>query len=187
MVDVRIIGGSFRGRKIPLAKNTALRPSMSRIRETAFNWLAPTIWNASCLDAFAGTGVLGFEAISRGAASVHLIEQHSATAAQLKKTASLLGCESQVTVQQGDALRLIQRISEPSFDLVFLDPPFNQGLLINVIDGLLKSGCLKPKAQLYIEAEKSLVFSDVLKLDHWQQRKYKAAGDMHYALYQLSH
>jgi 16S rRNA (guanine966-N2)-methyltransferase len=123
--SVRIIGGLWRGRRLAVAGGAAsLRPTPDRVRETLFNWLQPEIEGALCLDLFAGTGVLGFEALSRGAAEVWLVERDRGLAAALESHAASLGAGSRTHVLREDADRFLAAEAGPRFDLAFLDPPY---------------------------------------------------------------
>ena len=128
----RIIGGKWRGRIIKFDPAEGLRPTTDRIRETVFNWLQPYIYQCRCLDVFAGSGVLGFEALSRGARSTVFIEQNKKTVNRLKDNIRTLAAEN-VSVYHQDALSWLQSAAverdDEKFDLVFLDPPFNSDLL----------------------------------------------------------
>jgi 16S rRNA (guanine966-N2)-methyltransferase len=134
---VRIIGGAWRRRWLPVAPVPGLRPSADAQRETLFNWLQPGLPGATVLDLFAGTGALGLEAASRGAHSVLLVEKSPVAARQLEANCRLLGA-AQVTVRQDDALRLLAQGREAAgldpFDLVFVDPPFEKGLVAPVLE-----------------------------------------------------
>ena len=156
---VRIIGGDWRRRWLPVAPVPGLRPSADAQRETLFNWLQPLLHGAAVLDLFAGTGALGLEAASRGAASVLLVEKSPPAARQLEANRAALGAE-QVTVRQGDALRLLAQGRHSSglgpFTLVFVDPPFGKGLVTPVLQGLVAGGWLAPDARVYVEQESSL-------------------------------
>lgn len=156
---VRIIGGDWRRRWLPVAPVPGLRPSADSQRETLFNWLQPLLPGAAVLDLFAGTGALGLEAASRGAASVLLVEKSPLAARQLKANCAALGAE-QVTVRQGDALRLLAQDRQSSglarFNVVFVDPPFGKGLVMPVLRDLVDGDWLAPDAQVYVEQENSL-------------------------------
>ncbi len=122
--EVRIIGGQWKRTKLPVADRPGLRPTPDRVRETIFNWLGQDLSGWRCVDAFAGTGALGFEAASRGAADVVLLERDPALAAQLRAMQQRLVATT-VTVERVDALAWLARCGPESFDLVFLDPPFD--------------------------------------------------------------
>ena len=139
-----------------------LRPTPDRVRETLFNWLQPVINGAHCLDLFAGTGVLGLEALSRGADSVVLVERDIQLARQLEKNIQWLQANAArlVTI---DALQWLQTNHEP-FDIVFLDPPFRQDLVFETCKLLIASGAISPGSLVYIESEPSLPLPDELEV-----------------------
>ena len=148
---LRIIGGSWRGRTWRFPEGE-IRPTPDRVRETLFNWLAPGIAGARCLDLFAGSGALGLEALSRGAARVVFVEQAARTARELRETLARFGGEraAAAQVQHQDAARYLQGTPE-AFDVVFLDPPFAAGLLAPVARQLEAGGWLRPSALIYAE------------------------------------
>lgn len=125
--EVRIVGGQWKRSKLPVADKPGLRPTPDRVRETLFNWLGQDLTGWRCVDAFAGTGALGFEAASRGAKEVTLIEQDAALVAQLRKIKEHLQAET-VQVQRGDGIAALKAWPAGSADLVFLDPPFDANL-----------------------------------------------------------
>lgn len=176
--QLRIVGGRLRGRKLPVAPAEGLRPTPDRVRETAFNWLQPFVLGASCLDLFSGSGALGFEAASRGASNVWLVERDRRLATQLQAVADRLG-ETAVHVVNADARAFLNRDAR-RFEIVFLDPPFRSGLL-ELACGLLEDrGWLATRAAVYLEAEAPL---SLLRLpDSWRIRREKRAGDVHYGL-----
>lgn len=150
---VRIIGGRWRGSKLPVAAVAGLRPTSDRVRETLFNWLQPMLADARVLDAFAGSGALGLEAASRGAAQVVLLENHPLLAASLREQAQRLGggeAAGLVGVVQDDVLRWLARVPAATFDLVFLDPPFGADLWAPALAAL--DPWLAPDAWLYVES-----------------------------------
>ena len=147
--EVRIVGGRWRGRKVRFPDVPGLRPSPDRVRETLFNWLASVVHGARVLDLFAGSGVLGFEALSRGAASAVLVERDRDAARQLRDSAAALGADA-AEVVEGDALAWLGP-GRGSFDVVFLDPPFGTGLLEQALDRLDRPGLLSPGACIYLE------------------------------------
>jgi 16S rRNA (guanine966-N2)-methyltransferase len=122
--EVRLLGGLWKRSKLPVADRPGLRPTPSRVRETLFNWLGQDLTGARCLDAFAGTGALGFEAASRGAREVLMVEQDPALVAQLQSVRTRLKAEA-VRVQRGDALAALRAAAGQGWDVVFLDPPFD--------------------------------------------------------------
>lgn len=145
---VRIIGGRWRGTRLEVPGIDGLRPSSDRVRETLFNWLQGQIVGARCLDLFAGSGALGFEAASRGAREVVMIERDVRAAAGLRLAAQRLQA-TQIEVVEGDALAWLQRGSEREFDLVFVDPPFATSLHQTALDRL--APWLADEAQVYLE------------------------------------
>ncbi|MGH8636943.1 MAG: 16S rRNA (guanine(966)-N(2))-methyltransferase RsmD, partial [Burkholderiales bacterium] len=125
---VRLIGGAYRSRILRFPARTGLRPTPDRVRETLFNWLGQDLSGRECLDLFAGSGALGFEAVSRGAHRVVMVESDAATWRALERNAALLGCQPVVELHRADALEFV-RDAGRAFDIVFLDPPFDSGLL----------------------------------------------------------
>ncbi|NPA72983.1 MAG: 16S rRNA (guanine(966)-N(2))-methyltransferase RsmD [Gammaproteobacteria bacterium] len=160
MGEVRIIGGDWRGRKLPVLLSEGLRPTSDRVRETVFNWLQFDVPGARCLDLFSGSGALGFEALSRGAKSVTFLELSSPVAKQLSQNLiTLQACHGEVV--QGDSLQWLARPVASSYDIVFVDPPFNQGLMQQAVDKLFISGVLSKSDEtscswLYLEQERTL-------------------------------
>jgi 16S rRNA (guanine966-N2)-methyltransferase len=150
--QIQIIGGMWRGRKIPVPDVPGLRPTPARIRETLFNWLAPFIVDARCLDLFAGSGALGIEALSRGARSATFIDQSPLAAVNIQNYLTRLSVK-EISVMQTSIP--CATLALAPFDIVFLDPPFQQGLLPPTCLWLAKSGLLKPQALIYIETEVS--------------------------------
>ncbi len=128
--QVRIIGGKWKGQKLRFSGGASLRPTLGRTRETLFNWLRPTIQGTRCLDAFAGSGILGFEALSQGAASVVLVEQNPRTIRSLETATQTLNAQTQCKIIKADLFVYLRRLQEP-FDIVFLDPPFSQPQLLD--------------------------------------------------------
>ena len=147
--NVRVIGGRWRGTRLPVADLPGLRPTADRVRETLFNWLMPALPGARVVDLFAGTGALGFEAVSRGAASAMLVERDAGQAAQLRATAARLQGGEAVTIAHADALAWLRAAPPGAFDLAFVDPPFSGGLWDAVLPALLPA--LSADAWLYVE------------------------------------
>ena len=152
---VRIIGGKWRGRRLPVPDCAGLRPTPDRVRETLFNWLQPLVNGAVCLDLYAGTGILGLEAISRGAAAAVLVEADPLLAGHIRRSIALLGAGREVHVEELEARAWLRR-SRAQFDLVFLDPPFGQGLVERSLGLLRAQHALRPGARIYVEAEPGL-------------------------------
>jgi 16S rRNA (guanine966-N2)-methyltransferase len=180
---VRIIGGHQRGKKIDFPNALGLRPTPSRIRETLFNWLMHHIRGAHCLDAFSGSGALGFEAWSRGAAQVTMIEASRSTYKNLKKQADLFDA-SVFQIIEGNALDYLNNTSNTNtnpFDIIFLDPPFDTPALLDKSILLLEEKHLLAKnGLLYTESDTPLT----LNTTHWKTLKEKKAGLVYYALHQ---
>lgn len=177
--SIRIIAGKYRGRKLPVLMAEGLRPTTDRVKETLFNWLMPYIHNTNCLDCFAGAGSLGFEALSRGAAKVSLIELNKAAVKQLLTNKQLLKSDS-VVVCNANVLDFLKTPTANKFDLVFIDPPFRQNLVTQTCE-LLENGWLAEQALIYVEMEAE--GSQQLP-NNWQLLKEKMAGQVAYRLYQ---
>jgi len=175
---LRIIGGQWRGRKLHFADGEGLRPTTDRVRETLFNWLQPLIQGAHCLDLFAGSGALGLEALSRGAAKVQFIERNPRAVQALRENLTLLHADN-AQVQQGDALTYLRGPAQP-FDVVFLDPPFRQDLLTPALELLSTGGWLKTDARIYIEMESEL--GEPHLPEGWEPLRSKQAGQVAYHL-----
>ena len=148
--QVRIIGGRWRNTKLPVPLSPGLRPSSDRVRETLFNWLMPRLGGARVLDLFAGSGALGLEAVSRGAAQATLVERDAALSRQLRESVARLGAQDQIAVVQADALQWLRQPAGPLADIAFVDPPFADGLWEAVIAGLPSH--LAADAWLYVES-----------------------------------
>ena len=174
---IRIIGGLFRGKKLSFPAIDGLRPTPDRVRETLFNWLMNTIHDARCLDAFAGSGALGFEAFSRGASRVVLVEYAPKAYANLHKT-SLSFNSPKLSVINKDASVYLQQTNE-QFDVIFLDPPFHQNHLSDCINTLTHSSILTPGGLIYIESPNDMELNPTV----WEQVKLKKAGQVFYGLY----
>ncbi|GMQ88480.1 MAG: 16S rRNA (guanine(966)-N(2))-methyltransferase RsmD [Gammaproteobacteria bacterium] len=177
---MRIIAGQWRGRKLTFPDVCGLRPTSDRIRETLFNWLQPVLPGANCLDLFAGSGALGFEAASRGAAQVVMVDSARDVVRALRENTKLLSAPS-VQICQQDAASYLVTGSGP-FDVVFLDPPFTSPeLLMRSITGLSAPGRLAAGARIYIETP-STVAEPVVPVN-WALEKQKMAGQVAYRLY----
>lgn len=176
--QLRIIGGEWRGRRLAFADVPGLRPTGDRIRETLFNWLAPYLPGVRCLDLFAGSGALGLEAASRGAARVVMLDTAPAVARLLREHCATLRATG-VEVLQADALQYLGGPAQP-FDIVFLDPPFHQGLLQPCCERLENHGWLASRAWIYLEAEREL--GEPLVPENWELLRGKTAGEVGYFL-----
>jgi 16S rRNA (guanine966-N2)-methyltransferase len=177
--NIRIIAGKHRGRKLPVLMAEGLRPTTDRVKETVFNWLMPFIQDSNCLDCFAGSGGLGFEALSRGASHVSFVELNKPAAQQLTENQRLLNVEN-TSIINSDALSFIKNNSQ-KFDVVFLDPPFRKDF-IEQTAMLLNENSLAENALIYVEME-SDNNSQQLPLN-WKLLKEKVAGQVIYRLYQ---
>jgi len=178
--ELRIIGGSWRSRKLAFPAIAGLRPTPSRIRETLFNWLMPDLPGSHCLDLFAGSGALGFEAISRGADRVTMVEKNRDISIALQQNKKLLGADG-LSILNQDTLEAIAKLDpDDTFDIVFCDPPFNQELMEPLIQAINNSTLLSENAKLYIETEKSLTQLQIPT--NWSLLKEKTAGDVRYRL-----
>lgn len=153
---LRIVGGRWRSRRVRFVDADGLRPTPDRVRETLFNWLQFELPGAHCLDAYAGSGALGLEALSRGAASVVMIERHADQHRALLAAAAELGADG-ARILHGDANRLLDTAPDwrppRGFEVVFLDPPYGKGLVSTTLQVLLQRDWLAPGALLYIESE----------------------------------
>jgi 16S rRNA (guanine966-N2)-methyltransferase len=175
---VRIVGGAWRGRRIVFPDLPELRPTPDRVRETLFNWLQGIVEGSRCLDLFAGSGALGFEAASRGAASVVMLDRDPRVVDHLRRQVEVLGA-TQVEIILADAQAYLTS-SPPPFDIVFLDPPFGSGSLQEFCAALTEHGALKPDAYIYLE---SMARSGPPFMPpEWNMLKSKAAGRVGYYL-----
>jgi len=173
--EIRIIGGQWKRTKLKVADKPGLRPTPDRVRETLFNWLGQDLSGWRCLDAFAGTGALGLEAASRGAADVLLIEQDSMLIAQLEKTRTQLQAEA-VRVQKGDGVVALKQAASGSLQVIFLDPPFDAPLFEPAIAACARA--LAPGGFVYLEAP--VAWKDE-QLQAWglKVHRYLKAGAVH--------
>lgn len=176
---VRIIGGVWRGRKLKFADVPGLRPTPDRVRETLFNWLNPILPGARCLDCFAGSGALGFEALSRGAAEVVFLDAQMKCITQLKAMAKVLDAPHAI-IQQAHLPCNIAFGDQP-FDVVFLDPPFEKNYLPKLVEWI--TPYLAPNAWVYLEAEKNLTLAFMPA--SWHLHRHKVAGHVQYMVYQV--
>ena len=150
--EVRIIGGQWKRTRLKVVSKPGLRPTPDRVRETLFNWLGQDLTGWRCLDAFAGTGVLGFEAASRGAASVLMLEHDPALVAQLAAQQQRLGADA-VRVQRGDAVSALRQATPASVDLVFIDPPFDGDLFAPALQAAARA--VAAGGFVYLEAPRA--------------------------------
>lgn len=179
---VRIIGGQWRGRKLPFPATEGLRPTPDRVRETLFNWLAPHIEGARCLDLFAGSGALGLEALSRGAQHCEFIDNQREATAAIAANLELLRCPRQAAkVHQADALSRLASPPAQGFDVVFLDPPYQLDVTDHCAGQLQSGSWLAPGAWIYLE--KAAGSPPPAVPPQWRLHRDKTAGDVVYRLY----
>lgn len=178
---LRIIGGQWRSRQLPFPDVEGLRPTTDRVRETIFNWLQPYLPGAKVLDVFAGSGALGFEALSREAQSITLLEKNQKAAKQLQENAKTLNAVN-CNIHMGDALQVLPSL-HTSFDLIFLDPPFGKGLLPDCIDAIETHGLIQVHGWVYIESEQELIHLNIPK--HWRLHREKKAGQVKLRLFEV--
>ena len=178
---IRIIGGKWRGRKLAVATSPGLRPTPDRARETLFNWLAPHVAGARVLDLFAGTGALGLEALSRGAAHATLVERDGAAVRVLRRHQQML--DANVTIANADARAFLRQnrgkaersaLDTPRWDLIFLDPPFDSPLLALALEDI--HPCLAPDGLIYVETDAEFSHPD------FATHRASRAGNVHYGL-----
>ena len=164
---------------LEIATAPGLRPTSERVRETLFNWLAPSIQGARCLDLFAGTGALGLEALSRGAAETVFVEKSAVAVKTLRDNVTTLNASAAV-IHNMDAFRFLSGTRPGKFDIVFLDPPFDADILGDLCRVLSEASILKAKAQIYIEEQRD---SPAVELPaDWDVIKSKLAGNVRYSL-----
>jgi 16S rRNA (guanine966-N2)-methyltransferase len=176
---LRIVAGNWRSRLLDIADVPGLRPTSERIRETLFNWLAPHIQGARCLDLFAGTGALGLEALSRGAAESVFVETSAKALATLRHNIEDLKAEG-ATVIAASAFDYLEAGGVGKFDVVFLDPPFGEDLLARTCELLERSGALPEGGLVYIEEQKLRPLPELPA--GWSVLKERTAGNVRYAL-----
>lgn len=178
---VRIIAGRWRGRRIRFPELAAVRPTPDRVRETVFNWLQAEIAGAYCLDLFAGTGILGLEALSRGAESVICVEQERSAAAAIHQNAAILGADAGLRTVRDDAIVFLTRSQPSAMDIVFLDPPYGSQILGQVCQILDERPWLASRALIYVE--RRVDDPAVTVPGNWECLRYKRAGQVDYRLY----
>jgi 16S rRNA (guanine966-N2)-methyltransferase len=170
---VRVIGGKYRSRLLRVPMRPGLRPTPDRVRETLFNWLGQDLSGLACLDLYAGSGALGFEAASRGASRVVLVDRDRAAVAELERSRAALEAK-QVAIVGGEAAVYLARAGE-RFDVVFLDPPFRQNAVPAIL-AILPSR-LEPGARVYVESD-----APVAAAAPWTELKRARAGQVNYQL-----
>jgi 16S rRNA (guanine966-N2)-methyltransferase len=177
--SVRIIGGSWRGRRVAFPDLPGLRPTPDRVRETLFNWLQHSIAGTRCLDLFAGSGALGLEALSRGARETVFVEQAEPAARNLREQLARLGAGSRATLQMMGATRFLAQSAQP-FDIVFLDPPFGKDALTPLVAAIDSKRWVLAGSLVYLESERSAGPPNLPA--HWELLKSKSAGEVGYHL-----
>ncbi len=180
---LRIVAGNWRSRLLDVADVDGLRPTSERIRETLFNWLAPHLDGARCLDLFAGTGALGLEALSRGASGTTFVERSAVAARQLRSNIDVLDARG-ATVLQQDAHDFLRSAPGRRFDIVFVDPPFALDAVGETCRLLADSGHLSESALVYIEEDRSR--DEPALPESWQVLKNKMTGNVRYMLVQAT-
>ena len=185
--QLRIIGGEWRGRKLRFPDAPNLRPTPDRFRETIFNWLAPMIHGARCLDLFAGSGALGLEALSRGATFTTFVDSHKKVTQTLETHLDLLNSNDKAEVLQMDGVKFLSHekflnTEAKKYDVVFLDPPYHLNLMEKVVPLLEENDWLTNNAMLYLEIEKRQSLPELP--DNWSQLKDKTAGEVSFFLFQ---
>lgn len=182
--SIRIIAGQWRGRKLPVLNAEGLRPTTDRTKETVFNWLMHEVVDARCLDAFAGSGGLGLEALSRHAAHTTFIEMDASAAKQLRSNLVTLKCEaSKAKVIEQDASAALNQLQEP-YDIIFIDPPFGKGLAVPILQQIESQQLLKPNGRLYVETERTLALDP--QSFGYQVLKQKSTDQVVYQLWRKS-
>ena len=180
---IRIISGRWRGTKLPVANVAGLRPTTDRNKETLFNWLMPYVNSANCLDVFAGSGGLGFEALSRYASSVTFIELDKGAIANLQQNLQKLKVSSeQASIVAGNALQILPSLDK-QFDLIFLDPPFHKNLLPPVIKLINEHNLLAKDGVVYLESESQA--ADYVVPNNWQLLKERQGSQLCSRLYRI--
>jgi len=178
--EVRIIGGQWKRSKLPVADAPGLRPTPDRVRETLFNWLGQNLDGWRCLDAYAGSGALGFEAASRGAAQAVLVERDAALVRSLRESQQRLSA-SAIKVEAADALAFMRRSAPSSFELVFLDPPFDAGQFEPALAAA--APLVVPGGFVYLEADRPFDDAAVAPLG-LRVHRHSRAGTVHFHLLQ---
>jgi 16S rRNA (guanine966-N2)-methyltransferase len=181
--SIRIIAGEWRGRRLPVLDAEGLRPTTDRIRETLFNWLMHDLQGAKCLDVFAGSGVLGFECLSRGADFVQFCDANVVALNNIRSSIELLDpqlSKERTKLLSGDALKMLTSPASTQFDIVFLDPPYRLNLIGQCTKLLEQNGWLTDHAIIYIELPKRSRFE---VSENWQVSKEGSAGQSQYRLY----
>jgi 16S rRNA (guanine966-N2)-methyltransferase len=178
---LRIIGGQWRGRKLQFPDVPGLRPTADRVRETLFNWLQGWVLDEDCLDLFAGSGACGLEALSRGARSAVFVDASRDATSSIQAHLQLLGAAN-ASVVTASATQWLDNTTASKFGLVFLDPPFADNALADIVQQLEASGMLKPRAHVYLESGQDLAAMPLP--GNWTARRNLRAGAVYYGLYE---
>ena len=176
---IRIIGGRYRGRKISVA-NEEIRPTSDRVRETVFNWLNPKLDNKCCLDLFAGTGILGIEALSRGARKVVFVDHRQDIVSEIENQITKLQLNNTAVILSDSLSYLDNSKHLDSFDIIFLDPPFGVYSLEKILEHIDKTKSLNPQGMVYYESNQSLENSMIS--NSWDNYRESKAGNVYYGL-----
>lgn len=171
--SIRIIAGQWRGRKLPVLHAAGLRPTTDRVRETLFNWLMPYLPGSHCLDLFSGTGVLGLEAVSRGAAKSLLIEKNKQIASSIQNSIVELNAKDLVSVMNVDAITYTKNTATSNYDVVFVDPPYQFDCQSTICQQLEENNWLNEQAFIAVEAATG---TNLLLPDNWQKHRELRAG-----------
>lgn len=181
--ELRIIGGDWRSRRLTFPAVGGVRPTPARVRETLFNWLMPVVPGARCLDLFAGSGVLGLEALSRGAQQVTFVDHTRALADALKSNLTLLRSDT-TTIACQDVVAFLSQPATRPMDIVFMDPPFRQGWLDRLLPLIAEQDWVQSGSWVYIEHESELTTPAVPS--NWLLHREKTAGQVCYRLYRVA-
>ena len=176
---IRIIAGDWRGRRLQVMEQQGLRPTPDRVRETLFNWLMPYLPGANCIDVCAGTGVLSFESLSRGANSVLMLEKDKIVADKLQEMNTVLHAKAEI--YNANALSYLQQTTAKQYDIAFVDPPYDLQLHEKIFTALQEKGWLAEHALVYTEKSRNQEFNVP---DNWQLYKQGKAGQVDYFLYE---
>lgn len=178
---LKIISGDWRSRQLIFEDLPGLRPTPARVRETLFNWLQQDVVASRCLDLCAGSGALGFEAVSRGAKEVIMVENNPQACRLIKENTVKLSTEK-IKIVQADVFKFLAGDVVKTYDLVFLDPPFNKAIAQQACHWLEDKGWLTDGAKIYVEVESQLLLDDMP--ENWQCRKSKKAGEVGFYLFE---
>ena len=180
--SIKIVGGEFKGFKIPFLKSENLRPTLNKSRETLFNWLMYEITGANCLDMFSGSGALGLEALSRGAKYVYFLELSKKRCEKIQQTISILKLEGRSNIFNVNSLDISHNEKiKRKYDIIFLDPPYRMNFLKKIHILLEENQFVDKQTMIYAEAEKELHLDK--ELFKWNQIKYGSGGQTTFGLF----